>query len=35
MQEGKIVSAKFNGSFGLYTCDEARVWQMTDITPRR
>ena len=35
IKEGKIVSARFNGSFGLYTRDEARVWQMTDITPRR
>ena len=35
IREGKIVSAKFNGSYGLYTRDEARVWQMTDIQPRK
>ena len=26
-----MVSAKFEGSFGIYTLDEARVWQMTDL----
>ena len=31
--EGKIVSAKYNGSYGSYTRDEARVWGMTDIVP--
>ena len=31
--EGKIVSAKYNGSYGSYTRDEAFVWQMTDIVP--
>ena len=35
IKEGKIVSAQFNGSHGLYTRDEARVWQMTDIDPRK
>jgi hypothetical protein len=35
IREGKIVSAKFNSSYGLYTRDEARVWQMTDIQPRK
>jgi len=35
LKEGKIVSAKFNGSYGLYTRDEARVWQMEDIQPRK
>ena len=35
IQEGKIVSAKFNGSYGLYTRDEARVWQMDDVKPRK
>ena len=34
LKEGKIVCAKFNGSYGLYTWDEARVWHMTDIQPR-
>ena len=35
LKEGKIVSAKFNGSYGLYTRDEARVWQMEDVSPRK
>ena len=35
LKEGKIVSAKYKGSYGLYTRDEARVWQMTDISPRK
>ena len=35
IKEGKIVSAKFNGSYGLYTRDEARVWQMDDVQPRK
>ena len=35
LKEGKIVSAKFNGSYGLYTRDEARVWQMEDVHPRK
>ena len=30
----KMVSAFFNGSFGLYTFDEAKVWCMTHIEPR-
>ena len=34
IKEGKIVSAQFNGSHGLYTRDEARVWQMTHVEPR-
>ena len=34
LKEGKIVSAKFNGSYGLYTRDEARVWQMENVQPR-
>ena len=33
MKEGKMVSAKYDGSYGIYTRDEARVWQMTDIKP--
>lgn len=28
----RMVSACFNGSYGIYTLDEAKVWQMTDIT---
>ena len=35
LKEGKIVSAKFNGSYGLYTRDEARVWQMEDVQSRK
>ena len=35
LKEGKIVSAKFNGSYGLYTRDEARVWQMENVQPRK
>ena len=35
LKEGKIVSARFNGSYGLYTRDEARVWQMEDVKPRK
>ena len=27
----KMVIARFNGSYGTYTLDEARVWEMTDI----
>jgi hypothetical protein len=35
LKEGKIVSAKYKGSYGLYTRDEARVWQMEDVHPRK
>ena len=35
LKEGKIVSAKYSGSYGLYTRDEARVWQMEDVHPRK
>ncbi len=35
LKEGKIVSAKYKGSFGLYTRDEARVWQMEDVQSRK
>ena len=31
MRENKMVSAKYNGEYGIYTADEARVWEMTDI----
>ena len=31
MKENRMVSAKFNGSYGTFTLDEARVWQMEDI----
>jgi hypothetical protein len=33
MSETKMVSAKHAGSYGIYTLDEAKVWQMTDINP--
>ena len=33
MKENKMVSAKHDGSFGCYTLDEAKVWNMTDIKP--
>ena len=33
MKENKMVSAKYNGEYGIYTADEARVWEMTDIEP--
>ena len=33
MKETKMVRAKHTGSYGIYTLDEARVWQMTDIKP--
>ena len=35
LKEGKIVSAKYKGSYGLYTRDEARVWQMEDVQSRK
>ena len=31
MRENKMVSAKYNGEYGIYTAGEARVWEMTDI----
>ena len=33
VKEGKVVIAKHNGTYGTYTRDEARVWNMTDIKP--
>ena len=33
MKENKVVIAKYNGSYGTFTLDEARVWQMTDLNP--
>ena len=29
----KMVIAKYNGSYGTYTLDEARLFEMTDIKP--
>ena len=31
MKETPMVRAKYDGSYGIYTRDEARVWEMTDI----
>lgn len=28
IKETKLVTAKFDGSYGIYTRDEARVWEM-------
>jgi hypothetical protein len=33
MKETKMVRAKYDGNYGIFTLDEARVWQMTDIKP--
>ena len=33
MKENKMVSAKYNGTYGTYTVDEARVWHMEDVNP--
>ena len=33
LKQGKLVIAKHNGSFGIYTRDEAVLYQMTDIEP--
>ena len=33
IKETKMVSAKFDGTFGTYTRDEANVWEMTDVEP--
>lgn len=33
IKETKMVSAKFDGSYGTYTRDEANVWEMTDVKP--
>jgi hypothetical protein len=33
IKENKMVRAYYNGSYGIYTLDEARVWQMTDVKP--
>lgn len=29
----KMVIAKYNGSFGSYTLDEAKLYEMTDVKP--
>ena len=33
IKETPMVRAKYDGSYGIYTHDEARVWSMTDIVP--
>ena len=33
VKETPMVRAKYDGSYGIYTRDEARVWEMTDIVP--
>ena len=33
LKENKMVRAKYDGNYGIFTLDEARVWQMTDIKP--
>lgn len=33
MKENKMVSAKYDGSYGIFTKEEALVWQMTDVKP--
>ena len=33
VKQGKVVIAKHNGSFGIYTRDEAKLYNMTDIEP--
>ena len=30
----RMVCARFNGCYGIYTLDEAKVWEMEDIQPR-
>lgn len=33
IKETKMVSARFDGTYGSYTRDEAFVWEMTDVKP--
>ena len=33
IKQKKMVIAKYNGSFGTYTKDEARIYEMTDVKP--
>ena len=33
IKEKRVVSAKYNGSFGIYTWDEAKTYAMTDVKP--
>ena len=34
MKENKMVSAYYNGDFGIYTIEEAFLWEMTHIEAR-
>ena len=33
MKESKLVHANYNGTNGIFTADEARIWQMNDVRP--
>ena len=33
IKEKRVVSARYNGSFGIYTRDEAITYEMTDVKP--
>ena len=33
MKENQMVSARHNGEYGIYTLDEARVWEMSEVKP--
>ena len=33
IKSNRMVIAKYNGAFGTYTRDEARVYEMTDVKP--
>ena len=33
MNENKLVRAKYQGDFGIYTLDEAKVWEMSEVKP--
>ena len=33
MKENKLVRAKYQGDFGIYTLDEAKVWEMSEVKP--
>ena len=34
LKEHKMVSAMYQGLYGVYTVEEAKVWQMTDVKPK-
>lgn len=33
MKENRMVRAKYQGDFGIYTLDEAKVWEMSEVKP--